>query len=223
MDFVPISTNLFNTVNTGEAPQLSSTYAEYDDGANVFELYDNFAGTTLNTNKWSEQLPSGYTITQDNNINMSTGATQWGGLISILSFTAPVVTEADVIGPSEYPGAAAGLAEQIGPVEYSLGYDVTYWKFGWGNMNGGMIAIAPAVATTGVIGLAWVATGDEYEYQNYSVLQHSTNSSISLTSKVYASFGSYCCDPNYITLQWVRVRAYPPSGIMPSVTFGSIQ
>ncbi len=223
MDFVPISTNLFNTVNTGEAPQLSSTYGEYDNGANVFESYDNFAGTTLNTNKWSEQLPSGYTITQDNNINMSTGATQWwGGLISILSFTAPVVTEADVIGPSEYPGAAAGLAEQIGPVEYSLGYDVTYWNFGRGNMNGGMTAIAPAVATTGVIGLAWVATGDEYEYQNYSVLQHSTNSSISLTSKVYASFGSYCCDPNYITLQWVRVRAYPPSGIMPPVTFGSV-
>ena len=230
--FAPTSTSLFNTVNDGEAPQIPcgstptsscSNYAEYDDGANVFELYDNFAGTTLNTTEWSEQLPSGYTITQDNNINMSTGATRWGGLVSIRSFTAPVVTEADVIAkPSSASVPAVGLAEQIGPAEYSLGYDVTYWAFSRGNMNGGMTAIAPEVATTGVIGLAWAATGNEYEYQNYSVLQHSTNSSISLPSKVYASFGSYCCNVNYLTLQWVRIRAYPPSGIMPSVTFGSV-
>ena len=40
--FVPKSTNLFNTVNDGEAPQLSSTYAEYDDGAAIFLNYYNF-------------------------------------------------------------------------------------------------------------------------------------------------------------------------------------
>ena len=36
MGITSTSTNLFNTVNDGEAPQLSSTYAEYDDGFNVF-------------------------------------------------------------------------------------------------------------------------------------------------------------------------------------------
>ncbi|EEZ93058.1 MAG: hypothetical protein BJBARM4_0997, partial [Candidatus Parvarchaeum acidiphilum ARMAN-4] len=41
MGIAPTSTNLFNTVNDGEAPQLSSTYAEYDDGAKVFALYFN--------------------------------------------------------------------------------------------------------------------------------------------------------------------------------------
>ena len=45
--FAPTTTNLFNTVNDGQAPQISSTYAEYDDGANVFNFYYNFAGTTL--------------------------------------------------------------------------------------------------------------------------------------------------------------------------------
>ena len=40
--FAPISISLFNTVNDGEAPQLSSTYAEYDDGAGVFQYYGNF-------------------------------------------------------------------------------------------------------------------------------------------------------------------------------------
>ena len=44
--FAPSTTNLFNTVNDGEAPQLSTTYAEYDDGNNVFQVYYNFISGT---------------------------------------------------------------------------------------------------------------------------------------------------------------------------------
>ena len=47
MGFSNKTTNLFNNETVGEAPQLSSTYAEYDDGANVFNYYTNFAGTSL--------------------------------------------------------------------------------------------------------------------------------------------------------------------------------
>ena len=42
--FAPTSTNLFNTVNDGEAPELSSTFAEYDDGKYVFSYYNNSNG-----------------------------------------------------------------------------------------------------------------------------------------------------------------------------------
>ena len=45
--FAPTTTNLFNTVNDGEAPQLSPIYAEYDNGKYVFPYYWNFAGTSL--------------------------------------------------------------------------------------------------------------------------------------------------------------------------------
>ncbi len=76
--FAPTSTNLFNTLNDGEAPQLScsnpsdtascSTYAEYDDGVNVFNNYWNFAGTSL---------PSGLgyrgTYTIDNSLMIPSG------------------------------------------------------------------------------------------------------------------------------------------------------
>ena len=41
MDFFSTSSNVLNTVNTGEAPQLSSNYAQYDDGVHVFYLYFN--------------------------------------------------------------------------------------------------------------------------------------------------------------------------------------
>ena len=52
--FAPTSTNLFNTVNDGEAPQLSSTYAEYDDGNSVFQVYYNFiSGTNLSKFDWA--------------------------------------------------------------------------------------------------------------------------------------------------------------------------
>ena len=57
MDFFSASSNVLNTVNTGEAPQLTcpnpsdtatcSTYAEYDNGVKVFNYYTNFAGTAL--------------------------------------------------------------------------------------------------------------------------------------------------------------------------------
>jgi hypothetical protein len=62
MGFAPLTTSLFNNVNTGEAPQLSSTYAEYDDGANIFNFYDNFAGTVLNTSKWNILTNENYSV-----------------------------------------------------------------------------------------------------------------------------------------------------------------
>ena len=56
LGFAAKTTNLLSNSGTsgiGEAPQLSPTYAEYDDGASVFSFYDNFAGTSLNTSKWT--------------------------------------------------------------------------------------------------------------------------------------------------------------------------
>ena len=69
MGFASTSTNLFNTVNDGEAPQLSPSYAEYDDGFNVFNFYDDFAGTSLNTNKWT----SSGAVSVDNGVTLGAG------------------------------------------------------------------------------------------------------------------------------------------------------
>ena len=75
--FAPISANLFNTVNDGEAPQIPcgstptsscSNYAEYDDGANVFNFYNNFAGDNLNkvwiTHNVNYQILNGLNVTE---------------------------------------------------------------------------------------------------------------------------------------------------------------
>lgn len=48
MGFYPLSTNNFNAAGyLGEAPTLSPSYGQYDNGNLTFSFYDNFAGTTL--------------------------------------------------------------------------------------------------------------------------------------------------------------------------------
>ncbi len=54
---------------TGYAPELycsngceQTAYGKYDNGGAVFNFYDNFTGTTLNTNKWYPTCTTGVTV-----------------------------------------------------------------------------------------------------------------------------------------------------------------
>jgi len=73
----------------GEAPQLSSTYGQYDNGNYVFLFYDNFAGTTLNTNKWNYGYDSGGSIIVHNGLTINYTSSSLGGawVISNYNFT----------------------------------------------------------------------------------------------------------------------------------------
>ena len=59
MNFLPRGDIAFNGFSTGEAPQLSKMYGQFDNGQNIFKFYDNFAGTTLNLSKWITSGTSG--------------------------------------------------------------------------------------------------------------------------------------------------------------------
>ncbi|MCW1312876.1 MAG: hypothetical protein OH338_05630, partial [Candidatus Parvarchaeota archaeon] len=81
MLFLNNGTNLFNTNTTGEAPQLSPTYAEYDNGANVFIKYWNFNGgsapagfATSVDDGGSVSYNNGLYLTLPNNNNGATAA-----------------------------------------------------------------------------------------------------------------------------------------------------
>ncbi len=65
----------------GEAPQLSPTYAEYDNGNYVFLFYDNFAGTSLNGSKW-------VAFSSDGGVGVNNGVTASTGSSSC-SYTCP--------------------------------------------------------------------------------------------------------------------------------------
>ncbi len=66
MGFAAPSTNLFNGNTVGEAPQLSPTYAEYDNGGNIFNIYAN--GNTKSSDFTTAEESSG-SITQSTGVN----------------------------------------------------------------------------------------------------------------------------------------------------------
>ena len=64
-----------------------------------------------------------------------------------------------------------------------------------------------------------------YNPNTYSTLG-STGQTITATVPAYSSSVGLSLTNEYtnpIYVKWVRVRAYPPNGIMPSVSFGSVQ
>jgi hypothetical protein len=68
LSFGPVSTNyLSSTGDWGESPQLSPSYAEFDNGAKVFNFYDDFAGSSLDS-QWAVG-------TGDNPITVDNGLT----------------------------------------------------------------------------------------------------------------------------------------------------
>jgi flagellin-like protein len=73
----------------GEAPQLSSTYGQYDNGNYVFLFYDNFAGTTLNTNKWNYGYNSGGSIIIHNGLTINYTSSSSGGAWIISKYNFP--------------------------------------------------------------------------------------------------------------------------------------
>lgn len=74
--FYATSVNNFNTIDTGEAPMLSGTYGQYDNGSNVFSLYANG-----NTPISDFTVSSGLTLTQQ------TGVSYGGTTINALKLT----------------------------------------------------------------------------------------------------------------------------------------
>src|SRR5271166_4069958 len=51
--FYASGTNNFSSSGTtGAEPKFTGTYGQYDNGANIFTFYDNFAGSSLNGTNW---------------------------------------------------------------------------------------------------------------------------------------------------------------------------
>ncbi len=55
--------------NEGEAPQLSAAYGQYDNGANIFHFYDNFAGSSLSS-KWISGVTGSSSVTVNNGLKL---------------------------------------------------------------------------------------------------------------------------------------------------------
>ncbi|MEM3190731.1 MAG: DUF2341 domain-containing protein [Candidatus Parvarchaeota archaeon] len=227
------SKNLLNNVNDGEAPQLSSTYAEYDDGASVFNFYDNFAGTTLNTTKWSS-VTTGGTITVNNGITIAdNGAGSGEGIVSKIGISPNSIFE--IYRASQTAGCystyALGLFNTATLGTATTGYEYEGWTGSYFSTTSTEYSETNSISTATpfpsapvIIGIAWLATGNEKtEIGSNGAFTSYSDTSITIGSTVYPGIGNSATSTNTAqTDYWVRTRAYPPNGVMPSVSFGSV-
>ena len=205
--FAPESTNLLSgsgTTGIGEAPQLSQSYAEYDDGASVFNNYWNFAGTSLPSG-WTNANNGYGSVTVDNGIISSNGALAY-------------------IDISATPNIIEGLLNPNGP----SGSAKFYAMEGWGSSgsyyqsytyNYGFTYYSPA-ESLGYYNIYGIANNGVTEWWYFNDNQVQTQStSTGEQSQINLGGGGNAGGTLYG--YWVRIRAYPPSGVMPGVSLGS--
>ena len=214
----------YDGIYSGEAPQLSSTYAKYDNGNYVFSNYWNFNGTTL---------PNGWDTLDTTNTIVDNGLTLLSAQNNKLSY-------GTVLNPQDF------IAEAYG---YFTGFtNSNKQTFGWQNVlhsgndenwindNGN-----PGYALTNYNGAAVnskkMTTGSTTTYQvlsvwttplyseamiNYKNLTTYNNSFTSNAEEYISAFqvGTTGYTDHY---KWFRTRIIPPNGIMPSANLGQLK
>ena len=232
MDFM--TSNVMSSAGpTGEAPQISNTYAQYDNGANIFDNYQNFAGSSL----WSGiSSISGITLTQNNGLEIATTSTSTYYIMTNLRTTSPAIYDALVT--AQNAGSSSNFQEGLvmdssTPTSQNTGTSPggTNYMFRLANGGGGYYQLVQGAA---------VLTGNNplspsYPYNSIESIQQSSTglsfndigytlsaSTTALTSG-YVGFYSYTtATGNTAFVQWLRTHAYPPGGVMPTASFGSV-
>ncbi len=233
----------------GEAPELSSSYAQYDDGPYVFNNYWNFAGTKLPSG-FNQGAVKGSFITVNNGLTITGNGTTEGS--TYIATTTPIfnnneILEGDINQGSENTGGERGLlaittinnAEPAWDNSGGTGDTVAGWSAGRNDY--GYIQQSETVLNGQTTYLNYIGVNSNWYV--YSVALSSTNGIT--TSVNYGNISPYSSTtsntpsaPLYINLgvndtgtpggvfnlnyQWVLTMTYPPNGIMPSVSFGAI-
>jgi len=221
------STLNFDGAYWGKAPQLSLIYGQYDNGASVFNNYWNFAGTSL-PNGLNTFLNNG-TIIINNSIKIIPPSNGETLVYSSTTLSTPAIAEALTIsasddvdiffsetditstpstGASIYNGYVAGF---IGGTDQAL----SMWYFGGWHP---LIRLSNTAFYPAIVSLIWGGTGNLEIMFSYGYISTSNDTTFSVGSNWLVGIGSYGhVSSPYATYQWLRTRAYPPNGIMPSV------
>ena len=230
-------------VYTGMAPYLSSTYGALDNGANVFNFYDNFAGTSLNTNKW---LPysDGFSATINNGFTISLSAGQISSgnnaayvITSQTEFSPSIIAEAYAQGSSAVTRTRSympGLTTTTSTTEgVNIVDQTSYHNMAFSNGRNNVVTYADFQGSSSaqyynnvaspsnynIIGLAYTGSTNTW-YMNYGAVVSSSTDSPSGNVYFALGMGVYNGNPDAASMSvyWVRIRAYPPNGVMPTVS-----
>ena len=219
------SSTPFDTSYWGEAPSLSGTYGQYDNGANVFTFYDNFAGPSLSS-KWTWiASASGVSFTVSNGLTVTTSTTSAYGFVISANQAYPAVAETYTSSGNSILGVSTSQAVNNFIAPYR-GYSMD-WYSGYddieseGATSAQMTTLGQATFPTGVWQVTWSATGTEYFLDGKGVNYNGTN-----PGNTIANYGIYVGQSNGVkassVFSWARMRAFPPGNVMPTVSKGTL-
>ena len=229
LGFAPKTTNLLSSSGTtgiGEAPQLSSTYAQYDDGASVFTNYWNFAGTSLPSGLTALQGTAGTDYIVSNSLELATTlaviqstATPTGNFIMedyAYYETADSTPDGWQFGAYSSGTANYGGLTDGGDGEY-YALNNAYTSVTATSLVGSKF-IESVSNDAGTIVASWqVVGGTAYTSPSFS-------STTSAPITIGGRWSRLTTDNTMAAyIYWLRTRAYPPNGVMPSVSFGAVQ
>jgi hypothetical protein len=235
MAFLSLSTSFDNNF-WGEAPNLSGTYGTNDNGANVFNFYDNFAGTSLSA-KWTTLASSGGSIVVNNGATFATSAATDYVFVASTAQTQPRVAESYMVSSS-----ATGAAPSLGvATTQSLtsaaqkfpyaGYDLV-WTGSFGGLDAEQAETAGASTTignqakatfpAGIWQVIWSAVGSERFVDGGGLTTTLADSTVTPIANYGVCVGQTNNAAGNNVVRWARMRAYPPSNVLPTTSFGSV-
>jgi hypothetical protein len=229
---------------TGIAPELSPSYGQFDNGALVFStFYDNFAGTSLSA-LWTSFSSGSIAAAVNNGFTVSTGSSTGTNVItSAANYPAPIIAETYALGSavtsstrSYMPGltvtTASGEGANVADNTSTTGYmTISNGRNGSGTYTtmqgtGGSSVTYPASISTpagptgyNVWGLGYTASTNAF-YENYNAL--ATSNATTPTGSLYLALGlgTYGNVTSSVSYNWVRLRVYPPAGVLPTGAIG---
>ncbi|MEM3862214.1 MAG: hypothetical protein QW203_07025 [Thermoplasmatales archaeon] len=229
----------FDGVYWGANPLWTSTYGQYDNGANVFSFYDNFAGTSLNTSKWQTSVGTGWTVSVDNGLTISGSGTSSANDVYINSIN-PVVNSGQILEGYINQGNGSSINERgmIGASSSNTAAQV--WDYGGSTgdtiagWSAGKNSAAYIIQSETILNGAYTYLQSISSNSNLNIYSVAITSSAVYTWYNYGAVTSTTSDvpptPLYVSLsvysvgnggsvnmfyQWVRVRTFPPNGTDP--------
>jgi hypothetical protein len=205
--------NCMNTVNTGAEPLYTAAYGQYDDGAAVFSIYDNFAGTSLSS-LWT--VPSGSEYSVNNGfVAVGSGGSTTAVYDASVQETSSLICEwciapFTIINP-DY--------SELQVNRYTMNSNM-HWLGIAGNdtlINAGSTFENVSVADTSGNNIFGLWNGGSTITWFFDYTSWTARGTTPATDYLSLTWSVIYAPNNFPTLYWVRTRLYPPSGVMPTV------
>ena len=239
MTFLSVGTT-YDGDYAGEAPQLSPTYAEYDNGNTVFTaFYQRWGGLSSLPSGWSTGGSGSGTISYNaKNLTLTyTGGSNSAYHIDYALTETPSVIY-DWYGNPYGSGLNGAAMSGFATADETGQADIA--GVGSGNPNSGstFYISEQLSATTGadyavntsvpipnsnnVYTQSFISSSSDSGTLNYNGGKVTQNEGISSTGYLTVGVWQGSGGTQTLSIYWSRIRAYPPNGVMPTATAGSL-